>query len=224
MAKIIAVSRLNTLIPLLHGAAQASLATHSTSLPGYPFASAVAFAPDAYHCPVMLISRLAEHSRNLAENPRASLMVSHVLGQGELSRATLLGDMVALNATKEWTARYLRYQPDGERFLQLGDFGFYRIEIRRIQVIGGFAKANWLEPERLLHGPAISLDQEARLLPELKQSLPPGLELLGLDAYGADLRREGIRLRLGFGPSPIQPDDLPAAFAQALSREEGAGL
>jgi hypothetical protein len=222
LASIIAMSRFATLFQLLHGAAQASLATHSASLPGYPFASAVAFAPDDHHCPVILISRLAEHSRNLAEDPRASLMVSHALGQGELARATLLGDMVALDSSKEWTARYLRYQPDGERFLQLGDFGFYRIEIRRIQVIGGFAKASWLEPERLLNGPAISLDQEACLLPELKQSLPPGLELLGLDAYGADLRREGKRQRLDFGPSPIQPDDLAAAFAEAMSREEGA--
>ncbi len=216
------MSRLATLVQLLHGAAQASLATHSTSLPGYPFASAVAFAPDAHHCPVILISRLAEHSRNLAQNPRASLMVSHALGQGELSRATLLGDMVALDSSKKWTARYLRYQPDGERFLQLGDFGFYRLDIRRIQVIGGFAKASWLEPERLLNGPAIPLDQEARLLSQLEQSLPAGHSLLGLDAYGADLRREGRRQRLDFGSSPIPPDDLPAALAQAMSREEGA--
>lgn len=77
------LSRLELLIDQLHSVQEAALATHSTTLEGFPFASAVPFVTDEHHRPVFLISGIAEHSRNLAANPRASLMIAKALGEGK---------------------------------------------------------------------------------------------------------------------------------------------
>jgi putative heme iron utilization protein len=136
-------SRLEILIDLLHGAGDAALATQSLSMPGFPFASAVPFATDERHRPLLLISRLAEHTQNLNADARASLLLSRPLGDGEMARVTLLGQVAPAEASQELVARYLRYHPEAERFLRLGDFAFHRLEPVRIRVIGGFAQAGW---------------------------------------------------------------------------------
>jgi len=59
---------------------------------------------------------------------------------------------------------YLRYHPEAERFLQLGDFRFFRLDPLRIRVVGGFAQAGWLEGKQLIDAPFISLEDEAHLI------------------------------------------------------------
>lgn len=54
----------------------ASLATMSTECPGFPFGSLVGYAADAHGRLLLCLSSLAEHSRNMAANPRASIMVT----------------------------------------------------------------------------------------------------------------------------------------------------
>ncbi|TRZ98425.1 MAG: pyridoxamine 5'-phosphate oxidase, partial [Rhodocyclaceae bacterium] len=134
-------SRLQTLIDLLHSPGDIALATHAVAVPGYPYATSVAFAPDEHHRPVMLLSRLAEHTKNLIADPRASLVFARNLGEGEIARASIVGNVAEIESDPLLVARYLRFNPDAERFLQLGDFNFYRIEPVRIRVVGGFAQA-----------------------------------------------------------------------------------
>lgn len=211
------LSRLELAIDLLHSAAEAALATHSTTLPGFPFASQVPFVTDAQHRPVLLISALAEHSRNLAANPRASLMIAKALGEGEIARLSLVGEVRAIAAEPALVARYLRYHPHAERFLQLGDFAFHRFEPQRLLTVGGFARASWLEGERLLESVALALEDEAALLPRAAEVLPEDIRLLGLDAYGADCWRDGERRRLRFPVGPVTVD----ALLPTLQREFG---
>ena len=83
-------------IHLIHEAAWGSLATHSTQAPGYPFATVLPFAPDEQHCPMFLISGLAEHTKNLIADYRASLLIhsrdsQNVLTTERISRALRLG-------------------------------------------------------------------------------------------------------------------------------------
>jgi putative heme iron utilization protein len=197
------LSRLEILIDLLHGAGEAALATQSLAMPGFPFASAVPFAPDERHRPLLLISRLAEHTQNLGADARASLLLARPLGEGGMARVTLIGTVVPVAADAGLTARYLRYHPEAERFLQLGDFAFHRLEAARIRVIGGFAQAGWLEGGRLLEAACLRQDDEASLRKELALLLPADAEWLGIDAYGADLRLAGVRRRLRFPDAPL---------------------
>lgn len=197
-------SRLEILVDLLHAQDTAALATQSSTLPGYPFASTVAFAPDAHHRPLLLISRLAEHSRNLAADPRASLLVSQVMDGGEIARASLVGSVVRVEPDPLLVARYLRYQPAAERFLQLGDFSFHRFEPERVLVVGGFAQAGWLDGKALVAAPSLAGAAEAELL-AAPRTLPVGTELLGIDLYGIDVRENGVRRRVGFDAAPVAP-------------------
>jgi len=184
------LSRLELLIDLLHSVPDAALATHSTTLEGFPFASAVPFVTDEHYRPIFLISGLAEHSRNLAANPRASLMIA---------KAT----------------RYLSYHPHAERFLQLGDFRFHRFEPARVLTVGGFAKASWLEGSRLIEASVIPLADEADLLALYEPEASKDCQLRGGDAFGADATRDGKSLRIRFGAGPVTKE----AWLPSLRRE-----
>ena len=212
------LSRLELAIDLLHSASDAGLATHSSSLPGFPFASSIPFIVDEHQRPVFLISALAEHTRNLAANSRASVMIAKPLGEGEVARISLLGEVHSLDRDPGLVARYLRYHPHAERFLQLGDFRFHRLEPMRVLTIGGFARASWLEGERLLEAPSISLEQEAALIDAANGRLDEGIVLSGVDPYGADLVTDRGRIRIRFGVGPVAEDALLPTLLRELER------
>lgn len=209
-------SRLKILIDLLHAPGDIGLATLSVAVPGYPFATSVPFATDEHHRPLMLISRLAEHTQNLIADSRASLLVARELGGGEIARVSLVGNVDQVELSPLLSARYLRFHPEAERFMQLGDFHFYRIDPLRIRVVGGFAQAGWLDGKQLLDAPHISLEDEIRLIEEVQPSLPNGIALLGVDAYGADYSSETMRRRVEFKAGPVTADAANAALARAL--------
>lgn len=208
--------RLHVLIDLLHGCADAALATHSVAVPGYPFASALPFAIDERHRPILLLSRLAEHSHNLVADARASLLVHGDAEEGEMPRATLVGQVRPFEPEMLLVERYQRYQPAAARFLQLGDFRFYRLEPAQARIIGGFGQAAWLEGERLTGASVLTLDQERATLDALAPSLPAGAELLGVDCFGIDLRRSGERQRIAF-PAASTAEAIVSVSRRALS-------
>jgi hypothetical protein len=209
------LSRLELLIDLLHSVQEAALATHSTTLDGFPFASAVPFVTDEHHRPVILISALAEHSRNLAVNPRASLMIAKMLGEGEMARVSLMGEVSPIDADPLLVARYLRYHPHAERFLQLGDFRFHRFEPIKVLTVGGFAKASWLEGSRLIEAPVISLTEGAELLAQYERESSGDCQLRGVDAFGADVTLDGELARIRFNAGPVTKE----AWLPSLRRE-----
>lgn len=210
--------RLQILIDLLHRSADAALASHSVAMPGFPFASALPFATDGQHRPIILISRLSEHTQNLEADARASLLVYRRTGNGEMARATVIGPVTPIEAEPLLVARYLRYQPEAELFLQLGDFRFFRLEPLQARIIGGFAQAAWLAGERLTGEPALSLAEEQAVLEALAPSVPTGAELLGVDCFGIDLHSRGERRRLAFDAAPRTGDALLHAGRLLLQR------
>jgi heme iron utilization protein len=212
-------SRIKTLIDLLHAPGDVALATHSATMPGYPFATSVAFATDEHHRPLFLISRLAEHTQNIAADPRASLLVARSLGEGEIARTSLVGSVVPIEPSPQLVSRYLRFHPEAERFLQLGDFRFHRFEPVRIRVVGGFAQAGWLDGKQMLDAPFIPPDREASLLAEAESSLPGNHALLGIDAYGVDYITDGMRKRSAFKAGPVLADAAAAALARVIGKD-----
>ena len=190
---------LDASIHLLHEAQHAVLASHSAQLPGYPYATAVPLVVDEYHRPLLLISALAEHTKNLLADPRASLAVCED-GQSSIqsaTRMTLVGNFERFNATPETISRFLRYQPEAEQYLQL-DFMFFRLNIHRIRFIAGIGKMGWLDVAGWNDAKYIALEDESRLLALSETRAPPGVRLNGLDAYGVDYENDGSRNRLRF--------------------------
>jgi putative heme iron utilization protein len=123
-----------------------SLATLTTDPPGYPYASFTTFALDQGE-PVFLISKIAEHTRNLAADPRASLLVHESDKQDPLAngRVTLLGRVTKLERPAE-SARgvFLQAHPQSEYYADFSDFDFWRLQIESVRYIGGYGRMSWV--------------------------------------------------------------------------------
>jgi len=179
-------------IHLLHETTQAVLASHSTQMPGYPYATAVPLVVDEGHQPLLLVSALAEHTKNLLADSRASLALAE-RGSANLqnsARMTLVGKFERCSPAPETVARYLRYQAEAEHYLQL-DFMFFRINIERVRFIGGVGKMGWLEAAQWSQLPTFSGAVEAGLLADCQKLVAPGVRICGLDAYGIDFESAG---------------------------------
>ncbi len=192
-------------LDLHHEAGFGTLATHSTHLPGYPFATILPFVPDENHCPVFLISKLAEHTKNLLADSRASFLIAQPNREDVQTgaRVTVAGEVQHFDADSALVARYLRYHPEAEQLLEFGDFAFYRLEPLRLRLIAGFGQAGWVEKDAWQALPAVTLARESALLEELDSQFAGRLRVLGVDAYGVDIRQDGKRERLRFGDAPL---------------------
>lgn len=205
-------------VNLLHRVSDGVLATHAAQMPGYPYATVLPFVLDERHRPVFLISALAEHTKNLLADPRASLVVYTREQQNVLAgaRMTLIGDADRINASDQFSARYLRYLPDAADYLALADFAFFRFVPRRLRVIAGFGAMGWMEGESFEQAAWIEPGQEAELM--AGAVFPGHIKLLGVDPYGVDVARGDQHERHAFPNPPVAPQDLPGSLAQVLSR------
>lgn len=124
----------------------AMLSTVSVKYPGYPFGSVAPFILDHNGQPIILISSIAEHTKNIMANPKVSLMVFS--GDDDLqasARLTLVGLATEIDKTDpNLCERYLRYFPQAESYFSMHDFSFYRINIQQARYIAGFGKMDWL--------------------------------------------------------------------------------
>lgn len=192
------------------GRFRAVLSTHSKAEAGYPFGSVVPYCLDTTGQPLLLLSHLAQHTRNLIEDPRCALTLADS-GDGDLQqndRLTGIGDCTPI-PTEDIPAahRYFRYYPASENYFKKLGFRFYRLMARRFHYNGGFATARWAGSEHILRPSPFDRYQESELIREIEQRyssllanhLPQDLEApealvpAGIDPNGIDLRR-GTRL------------------------------
>jgi heme iron utilization protein len=204
---------------LMHEAAWGSLATHSTQVPGYPFASILPFAPDEQHCPLFLVSSLAEHTKNLIADCRASFLVHRPGGQNVLTaeRMSIVGDVQPVIPSPDLIARYLRYHPDAEEYLALGDFSFYRLVPERARYVAGFGQMGWVEKGEWAGAGVLSPADEGMLIQELTEVYPGAVRMLGIDCYGFDVEKNGIRERQRFPKVPIAVEQIGEVVRRFLA-------
>ena len=141
---------------LVTAADTGTLATISAGHDGWPFASVTPYGLDAAGNPTLLLSSLAEHTRNLLRDPRASLLVTG--GQAdktplESPRATLLGTVasVAPEQRDEIQERYIERHPEAAQWVSFGDFAFYRLDVHEAYLVGGFGSMSWITGEEYRH-------------------------------------------------------------------------
>ncbi|GLU34013.1 pyridoxamine 5'-phosphate oxidase family protein [Trinickia caryophylli] len=199
---------------LLHRAPAGTLATNLREPEGFPFPTMLPFMPDGCHRPVILVSRLAEHTRNLQTDARAGFLVVDT-PDGEVlngERVTLIGEFPSTESSDALVRRYLRYHPSAERYLALGDFSFRVMQIGRLRFIGGFGAMGWIEGDELDCLEPLADEDEIALTEYFDRhpQRPPALELAGVDRYGIDLKAAGERRRVAF--------DEPKATMEALER------
>ena len=133
---------------LLLGQRYATLSTHSLDCAGYPFGSLVPYVSGYDNKPILLISRLAQHTKNISADSRVSLMISDASGiqSGDIQaagRLTIMGDAQPLK-DENAENRYFSYYPDAKHYAEELDFEFYFIEPLQVRYIGGFGQIHWL--------------------------------------------------------------------------------
>ncbi len=139
---------------LLRAEEKAVLSTHSVSKAGYPFGSVTTYMTDYQGHPIIYISHLAQHTRNIKKDPKVSLIVSqdhaHDINAG--ARLTLLGEAHLIDSAERdaMAEKFYRRFPASQAYQQTHDFEFYRIQVEHIRYIGGFGQIHWLKASDFL--------------------------------------------------------------------------
>src|SRR2546430_5759051 len=131
------------------------LSTISLDVPGYPFGSITPYCADRQGRPIIYISYIAQHTRNILADPRVSLTVfENNTGSDDVQargRITCIGDARKVPADDSDTReRYFRYFPSSGQYAGTHDFEFFRLDLRRVRFIGGFGQIYWVEPADFL--------------------------------------------------------------------------
>ncbi len=192
-----------------------------------PLATLVGVASDLDGAPLFLMSELARHTRNLADDARASLLVTTAGGRGDpLNQPRLtLGGPIARHADPVAKARYLQRNPKAKLYADFTDFAVRRMHIETVHFNGGFGRADALAPADLttpIKGAETLVAAEAELLAEVEALDNEVLARLtgvrrvwrpiGLDPDGLDLGGGGGAQRVMF-PAPALT---PGAWRRAL--------
>lgn len=183
------------------------LSTLSAKFEGYPFGSVAPFVLDHDCQPVILISNIAEHTKNISVNPKVSLLV--FAGTEDLqanARLTLLGEAVKIDKEDaNLRARYLRYLPQAAGYFDMHDFAFYRIQITQVRYIAGFGKMSWMagvdmtppanqlaevETSVIEHMNADHMDSLIAYCRHFHGFDAKHVEMIGIDCDGSDVKSE----------------------------------
>src|SRR4029077_7428584 len=124
-----------------------TLCTLALEPEGYPYGS---FGPVAFDNgnPIFLISGLAEHTKNLEQDPRASLLVAEGGSADPLAngRVTMLGSCTRVEGDGgSAPAAFLAAHPNSAYYADFRDFGFWKLHVDSVRYIGGYGRMSWIE-------------------------------------------------------------------------------
>jgi heme oxygenase (biliverdin-IX-beta and delta-forming) len=212
------------------------LSTHSIDVEGYPFGSIAPYTLNYDGEPAILISEIAQHTRNIKQNNKVSLTVFDPLADDPQSgsRLTWIGDAEPVaSSDSETSDRYLRYFPSAKSYFVAHDFSLYRIRLRRARFIGGFGQIFWIEPDAMLvRNPFretesgivehMNKDHQQALFHYCKLFDRAGAEavtMTGIDGEGFDLLADNRKLRIDFDVSIHTSEEARANLVQLARRE-----
>ncbi len=212
---------------------------------GTPLASRVGVATDADGTPLILISGLAAHTGAILADPRCSLLVGQT-GKGDPlahPRITLVCRAVQLEpgsaARVRAERRYLNRNPKAKLYVGLGDFSFFRLEVERANLNGGFGKAYLLTHDDLiLGGSAVEelaeaeqraldhmnddhLDAIANYASYYAKAEGAGWIMTGLDIDGFDIAAGDETRRVFFSSPLTQASEMRMALVEMAKQARG---
>ena len=207
------------------------LSTLSKKFDGYPFGSITPYLVDHDASLLILISTLAEHTKNILQDPRVSLIAHdqhnpHIQSQG---RITVVGN-AAPEADREQAAlRYQRYFPESQAYFAMHDFSFYRIRPIAIRYIGGFGRIHWVDMENYVVPPYPLIEQESDVIAHMNsdhqdtmrnycqhfhQCAALDVAMLGIDIDGFDVRADGKVWRFDFAQPVMDAQQARTALVE----------
>lgn len=201
-----------------------TLATLLAGEGGAPYASLATVALDHDLAPILMLSKLSDHTRNLLEDERVSLLLDGTDGHPNPQtgpRVSLTG-RAAPSDDPRLKARFLARHPGAALYAGFADFAIWRVAPERAHFVGGFGRAMWFDaPFGLDPALAAALAElEEKLVAEANDAHRDALSRLGegwrvaaVDADGIDLSDGDAFLRKNYCAAVERPEDFRAAIA-----------
>ena len=223
-----------------------TLCTLALEPQGYPYGSFVTVAFDEGN-PIFLISGLAEHTKNLEGDPRASLMVAETGAGDPLAngRVTMLGPCTRVEGDDgRARAAFLAVHPNAAYYADFRDFAFWKLRVNAIRYIGGYGRMSWITQEdwqaaeadplapyaagAIAHMNADHADAMVLYCKAFSKATDlTSATMSGVDRYGFDMSAktpEGPRpIRVAFARPVTTPDELRAALV-AMAKDARSRL
>ncbi len=222
----------------------ATLATLTAE--GDPWASLVAYGLLG-GAPVLCVSNLAEHGRNLAADPRASLSIVAATNDEDPlagNRITLAGAVTRPAPAERDAARqaYLNAVPAARFYLDFSDFTLWVLRVQRVRWVGGYGRMDSAAGDQYAAAaPDPVAPASARAVAHLNADHADALVAMarefggypdaetavcaGIDRYGLDLRVHTPRgvayTRVGFPARLDSADQLRSATADLARAAAG---
>jgi putative heme iron utilization protein len=204
---------------------------------GNPYCSLVNVATLADGSPLLLLSRLAVHTKNLLADSRVSLMLDERTAGDPLegARVMLMG-RAGLSDDPGARGRYLARQPPAQMFVDFADFAFYRVTLEAIHLVAGFGRIVDLAPRHVLTNPIGAealVGAEPDIVAHLNAAYAASLALcakallgaaddgwvcVGCDPEGLDLQLGRTALRLDFAARVTTPGGLCQELTRLAAR------
>jgi heme iron utilization protein len=209
---------------------------------GDPYCSLVNAATAAAGAPLLLLSRLALHTKNILADPRVSLMLDERKEGDPLegARVMLMGTAAQTDNEAD-KRRYLARHPSAEMFAGFGDFAFYRIELKGAHLVAGFGRIVDLKPQDILvdlSGADALLGAEAEICAHMNDDHADAVRLyatrllgapdgewrcVGCDPEGLELQLDRTALRLPFGQRVTSPGVLRQVLKELADEARAKG-
>lgn len=202
------------------------LSTQSVDMPGFPFGSAVPYCLDSDGHVIILISHIAQHTKNVKSDNKVSLIVieGNVEDIHTAARLTILSTAVQIS-DEEVKERYYRFFPSARDYHLRYDFEFYRLNLLKAHFIGGLGKIKWISAQDLLLSHSFSCTEENDMVEHMNDDHGDAIVkycrdngvflndkdqpvIVGIDCYGCHIRVDKRVSRIAFSE--------PAANASSI--------
>lgn len=208
---------------LVRSREKAVVATVMRETSGDPYASLVLTASDHEGNPLMYISDLAEHTKNIWENKRGSMLFEHTSGLNDPlsgARVTLQGSFEECT-DEQLLERYFKRHEQSRKYSKAHKFFLYRMNVERAHLVAGFGRIYWLNADEYHfasdagrevleaeHGIVTHMNEDHRdsidlIATRLLNHTEEGWAMTGMDAEGFDMRLRDQVLRYDF-ETPLQ--------------------
>ncbi|MDF1750797.1 MAG: DUF2470 domain-containing protein [Alphaproteobacteria bacterium] len=206
---------------------------------GEPYGSLVLIAATPQGEPLLLLSDLADHTKNLKADSSVSLLLDGTDGLDNPltgARASLQGRIEPYDDLLART-RYIRRHPSARLYASFKDFVLYRLIQDRAHLVAGFGRIHWTD-DLLYDGECQDLaESEAEVLAHMNSDhldavglyanrllgLPGvGWFLTGIDPEGCDLRRGGQIARLNFTQPVLDSEGVRREFVRLVKLARAA--
>jgi putative heme iron utilization protein len=200
---------------------------------GEPYCSLVNVATTVGGAPILLLSNLALHTKNILSDARVSLMLDERKAGDPLegARVMLMG-RCSKDDEATTSAAYLRRHPDAKMYAGFTDFSFYQMEIARVHLVAGFGRIVDLKSTDILTDIADAkalIEAEADAIAHMNNDHADACRLyatrllgaedgdwrcVGIDPEGTELQNGRVALRLPFPRRISAPGPLRATLRE----------